>query len=81
MIRKEMIKEPRIAADILTMPHGVKLLSDRFKGGDEVVSQPHLVQKGGGSETLCQSLSVHVSRMMLCALLVKCQDAASCRAK
>lgn len=58
-----MIKEPRIAADILVMPHGAKLLSDRFKGGDEVVSQPHLVQKGGGSETLCQSLSVHVSRM------------------
>jgi hypothetical protein len=45
------------------MPHGAKLLSDRFKGGDEVVSQPHLVQKGAGSETLCQSLSVHVSRM------------------
>ena len=58
-----MIKEPRIAADILVMPHGAKLLSDRFKGGDEVVSQPHLVQKGGGSETLCESLSVHVSRM------------------
>src|ERR1700719_936766 len=34
-------------------PHGAKLLSDRFKGGDEVVSQPHLVQKGVGSETLC----------------------------
>src|SRR6202030_3921068 len=44
-------------------PHGAKLLSDRFKGGDEVVSQPHLVQKGVGSETLCQSLSVRVSRM------------------
>src|ERR1700694_5598240 len=58
-----MIKEPRIAADILVMPHGAKLLSDRFKGGDEVVSQPQLAQKGGGSETLCQSLSVHVSRM------------------
>jgi hypothetical protein len=58
-----MIKEPRIAADILVMPHGAKLLSHRFKGGDEVVSQPHLVQKGGGSETVCQSLSVHVSRM------------------
>src|ERR1700686_4102232 len=58
-----MIKEPRIAADILVMPHGAKLLSDRFKGGDEVVPQPHLVQKGGGSETLCQSLSVHASRM------------------
>jgi hypothetical protein len=43
--------------------HGAKLLSDRFNGGDEVVSQPHLVQKGGGSETLCQSLGVHVSRM------------------
>src|SRR3984893_7190026 len=58
-----MIKEPRIASDILVMPHGATLLSDRYKGGDEVVSQPHLVQKGGGSETLCQSLSVHVSRL------------------
>jgi hypothetical protein len=66
-----MIKEPRIAADILVMPHGANLLSDRYKGGDEVVSQPHLVQKGGGSETLCQSLasigtSIAFRRLLVC---------------